>query len=153
MHAMKDDYHSQEGEPEPVRKKQAGNSEILVVITGNDADYQSFDYALNMALRTEANLEVLTNDTEERDRERLDSFRREAEKHSVGFKVVRKKGCIRKAIVRHTREKSNLLCVVIESADSLNIDCSKSDSRLRGVWEELGCPLALVSRKTETETI
>jgi hypothetical protein len=64
---------------------------------------------------------------------------------------VRKNGCVKEAIVRHTRNRNDLVCVVIESTDALEIDCSRESTKLAGIWERLGCPLALVSDKLELQ--
>ncbi len=118
------------------------------MITGREGDSKSFEYALSIAQRTEADLEVLTTAPGGVHRAKLDRFQAMARRQSVGFSVSRRKGCIREAVLNLARKSGKFLCVVVESTDALGIGCSGKQGRIEGVWEELGCPLTLVSEKT-----
>jgi len=72
----------------------------------------------------------------------------EARNQGVTLKVTKKSGCIKEAVIKYARNRRDLICVVVESTEALNADCTTEQKRLTGVWEKLGCPLALVSEKT-----
>ncbi len=128
------------------REMLSGGKKILLVLTGRGLDEKSFQYAVNMAQRMDADIEALVNVRGKGVDEMLDSFAERAAESNTGFKVVRKKkGCIKEAVIKHTRKRRDFLCVVIESTDSLEIECAENDRKLDGVWGELGCPLAVVS--------
>ena len=75
------------------------------------------------------------------------SARRKRAQQGVSLKVTRRGGCIKEAVIRYARDRRDLVCVVIESTEALNTDCSNEQKKLTGVWDKLGCPLALVSEK------
>lgn len=133
------------GEFETAREMLAGRKKILLVLTGHEADTKSFNYALNTAQRTDAALEVLVTSNSESTKRLLEECTDAAREASVGLEVTRKTGCIKEAILSHTKRRRDILCVVVESTSALEVDCSKEDRRLEGVWKKLGCPLVLVT--------
>ncbi len=136
------------GEFETARDLLAGERKVLLVLTGRETDIKSLKYALSIAHRTDASLEVLASGGDATAGV-LSLCEEEARKEAVGLKVVKKHGCIKEAVVRYARDRRDLVCVVIESTDALNHGCSHEQKRLTGIWEKLGCPLALVSEKPE----
>ena len=133
------------GEFDTARDMLRGDRKVLLVLTGRETDIKSLKYALNIAARTQADLEVLaaTNGTVKT----LSICKKEARQKGVTIKVARKGGCIKEAVIRYAKDRRDLVCVVIESTEALDTDCSNEQQRLTGVWEKLGCPLALVSEK------
>lgn len=133
------------GEFETARELARGRKKVLLVVTGGERDTKSLKYALNTAKRTDAALEVLMASQSAEARRLLDDCVREAQGEGVDVMVAKKDGCIKEAIIDHTRKRRDLLCVVVESTGALNLKCSPEQRRLEGVWKKLGCPLVLVS--------
>lgn len=135
------------GEFETAREMLDGSRKVLLVLTGRETDVKSLKYAFSIAERTGAGLEVLAA-TGDGVAEILSLCEKEARRLGVSIEVTRKSGCIKEAVIKYARGRRDLVCVVIESTDALNNDCSSEQKKLSGVWEKLGCPLALVSEKT-----
>lgn len=134
------------GDFDSAREMLSRRKRILLVLTGRELDEKSFQYAVNMAQRTDADIEALVTVRGKGVDEMLDSFAERSAADNTSFKVVRKKkGCIKDAVIKHTRRRRDFLCVVIESADSLDMECPDNNRKLEGVWGKLGCPLAVVS--------
>ncbi|MHB9111117.1 MAG: hypothetical protein ACYC4D_00590 [Thermoleophilia bacterium] len=138
------------GEFETAREMLDGSRNVLLVLTGRETDVKSLKYALSIAERTGAGLEVLAAAGGDAANV-LSICEQEARRLGVSIKVMRKSGCIKEAVIKYARGRRDLVCVVIESTDALNSDCSSEQKRLSGVWEKLGCPLALVSEKAINE--
>jgi len=137
------------GEFETARDLIDGDRKVLLVLTGRETDVKSLKYAISIAKRTGAGLEVLAPSDGQAIDSALEISVSEARMEAVEIKTVRKSGCIKEALISYAKNRRDLVCVVIESTDALNIDCSREQRRLAGVWEKLGCPLALVSEKLE----
>lgn len=135
------------GEFDTARDMIGGDRKVLLVLTGRETDVKSLKYAFSIAARTQAGLEVLAS-TDGGTAEVLKLCQEEARRQGVTLKVTRKGGCIKEAVVKYAKDRRDLVCVVIESTEALNTDCSSEQKRLSGVWEKLGCPLTLVSEKT-----
>ncbi|MBI5869476.1 MAG: universal stress protein [Actinobacteria bacterium] len=138
------------GEFETAREMLDGNRKVLLVLTGRETDVKSLKYAFSIAERTGAGLEVLAAEGSST-AEMLRLGEEKARQHGVPLKVTKKSGCIKEAVIKYARGRRDLVCVVIESTDALNSDCSSEQKRLSGIWEKLGCPLALVSEKSINE--
>ena len=135
------------GEADTARELLKARKTVLVVLTGRPGDERSCKYAVNMAMRTSADLEFLVTADNETSRSVLESCMGKLRQESAGYTVSKKSGCVRESIIGHTKKRSDILCVVVESAEMLDIDCSRKHKRLEGVWKELGCPLTLVSER------
>jgi hypothetical protein len=138
---------AESGEFDTAREMLDSSKQVLLVLTGRESDTKSLTYALNIAQRTDADLEVLSTSTSQAAAEIVALCEQEAKRHSVALKTMKVKGCIKDALFAHTEKRRDIICVVIESMETLNIDCSHKEKSLDGVWEKLGCPLALVSEK------
>ncbi|MBE0429095.1 MAG: hypothetical protein IBX61_04395 [Thermoleophilia bacterium] len=137
------------GEPEAARELLKGSKKVLLVLTGEETDTKSLGHAINIAQRTGADLEVLTAG-DVMTGEALKQCEEWARSQSVGFRAFRKKGCLRDATLSHTKNRRDLVCVVIESTHTLKKDCApRGGNWLDGVWKHLGCPLTLVSEKSD----
>ena len=127
----------------------AGDRKVLLVLTGREADAKSLKYALSIAGRTRAGLEVLAAGDSPLIRDVMGLCEREAGKRSISLKASRASGCIRESLIGYTRNRRDLVCVVIESTDVLDLECSGEQKQLEGIWRRLGCPLALVTEKMD----
>lgn len=143
--AMSSASFAEAGEFETAREMVAGSKRILLVLTGRESDSKALKYAINTAQRTNAALEVLVTSSSDGARLLLEKCAEETHKSSVGLEVANSSGCIKEAIISHTNKRRDIICVVVESSGMLNVDCTKDERRLEGVWKKLGCPLVLVS--------
>lgn len=133
------------GEFDTARQMAAGRKKVLLVPTNRDMDGRSLLYALNIADRTDSDLEVLVAGDVDLE-EQLAVCEGKAGETSVGISIVRRRGCVKSAILKHTRRRSNnYVCVVIEAMEDLSIDCQGTEKNLGGIWRQLDCPLTVVS--------
>lgn len=139
---------AESGEFETAREMLDGSKKVLLVLTGRETDTKSIKYSLNTAQRTDASLEVLTTSTSQAVAELIAICEREAEAVNMPLEVVKLSGCVRDALFNHMKSRRDVICVVIESTESLEADCTGKSSGLEGAWERLGCPLALVAEKS-----
>jgi hypothetical protein len=133
------------GEFETACEMIAGRKKVLLVLTGSEYDTKALKYALNTAQRTDAALEVLVTSKGEGSKWLIEQCAEQAVAAAVGLKVAKRIGCMKEAILSHTKRRRDILCVVVESTSALNRDCSQEDKELKGAWKNLGCPLVLVS--------
>ncbi|MHB1390509.1 MAG: hypothetical protein ACYCXF_04625 [Thermoleophilia bacterium] len=142
--------YAEEGESEAAREPAGSREKVLLVLAGRPTDSRSCKYAINMARRNNADVEVLVTNTSKPARDYIDACLEEIRLASLGFTVSKKAGCIKEAIISQTRKRSDILCVVVESAEILDMECSRKHRRLEGIWRELGCPLTLVSERSSS---
>lgn len=138
------------GEGEAARQMRRGKEKALLVITGRESDRKAFQYALSICKRIGADLELLDVSASGGANPILEEFRKEAREQSVSFGVVKKEGCIREAVISHTKRRRDIQFVVAESMNVLDIDCAQEERKLRSVWKRLACPLVLVSEVEQT---
>jgi hypothetical protein len=139
---------AESGEFDVAREMMDGNRKVLLVMTGRETDNNSFTYALNIAQRTGAELEVLTTATNQPIAEIIAMGEKDATKIGMSLKVAKVKGCVKDALFAHMDKRRDIICVVIESTEFLEIDCSRDSGSFSRAWEKLGCPLALVSERS-----
>jgi hypothetical protein len=123
---------------------------VLLVLTGNVSDSKSFSYALNVAKRIEANVEVLYFSGRRPSDEALGHFRYLTQRSDVPFDVSQVSGCMKTRILEYTTKRSDIQFVVAESIEVLNDDCQQEGRSLRGALRKLKCPLVLVSEFEQT---
>src|SRR5512143_1641376 len=91
---------AEEGDTVAAREVQ-GRRNVLLVIRGAESDRAPVKYALNICKRISAALEVIYSAPEETMRGMLKTVLAEAEKEGVQVRLVRKTGCIKKAVVEY----------------------------------------------------
>jgi hypothetical protein len=133
------------GEFDKAREMLAGRKKVLLVLTGSGDDSKALKYAINTAQRTDAALEVLVTSDGRSTDSLLDECSARSKEADVLLHVEQTVGCMKEAIVTHTKKRRDVLCVVVESTNALNRGCGENDANLRGVWKKLGCPLVMVS--------
>jgi len=138
---------AEEGEPEIAREIMDGRKKVVLVMTGRPSDTRSLKHALNMAIRNGADIEALVTCDPEVGEAALRTLETVIKDQAVRLTVSHKGGCIREAIVSHARRRSDILCVVVESEEILDIQCSHKHKKRDGIWRELTCPLSLVSER------
>lgn len=133
------------GEFETAKDLFHGDKKVLLVHTGRESNDKPFRYALNTAKRIGASLQVLAVSRDGRTAGMLDSYSELAREEAVDFTVERSKGCIKEAIIGHTKGRRDIQFVVVESNAVLEADCDQEDRKLRGTLSRLHCPLVMVS--------
>jgi len=133
------------GEFEAAKELAKGSRKVLVVLRGSLGDFKSFTYALSVAKRIGAGLEVLFFAGHKPGSNLLDYYWELMEQNHVEFHISMERGCIKTAILRRTTKSSNIQFVVAESIEAINDDCQEEDRSLRGALKKLSCPLVLVS--------
>ncbi|RJQ41868.1 MAG: hypothetical protein C4534_11225 [Gaiellales bacterium] len=139
---------AESGEFDTARELLAGSKQVLLVLTGRETDTKSLTYGLNIAQRTGAGLEVLTTSASQAVAELVAICEARAGEAGAPLKVAKVKGCVKEALLAHMKNRRDIICVVIESTEALETECTREHKHLDSVWEKLGCPLALVSEKS-----
>ena len=133
------------GEFDAAREIARGGRKVLLVLTGRASDEKSFAYAVNVAGRIGASLEVILFSGRKLDDETLGRFQKTVEQEGVGFQMQMVSGCLKTEILKRTTSRSNIQFVVAETIEALSVECESEDRSLRGVLKKLRCPLVLVS--------
>ena len=141
--AMAATAFAEAGEFETARETIREQRKILLALTGEKADINAFRYALNMCKRIGAELEILY--VSEHAKGLLKQFQSELRKEGIEHCIIQKSGCLEEEIQNYTRIKRDILFVVVEVSEGLNINTKKADKILSDAWENLKCPLVVVS--------
>jgi hypothetical protein len=137
------------GEFETARELARGSKKVLLVLTGNNTDSKSFTYAMSVARRIEAGLEILYFSNRKPGDDLLAYFRNLLEQNGIEFDLKRVSGCMKAKILEYTTKRSDIQFIVAESIEVLNDDCQQESRSLRGTLKRLSCPLVLVSELEE----
>ena len=74
----------------------------------------------------------------------LARFQSELEAEGVTYRLIQRTGCLKQQIIDYTNRDKEILFAVIESPNSLDVDCNKRDKTLSELWQQLKCPLVVV---------
>jgi hypothetical protein len=138
------------GEFETARQTLKEQRKILLALTGEEADKNAFRYAVNVCKRIDAELEILHVSTI--DKGLLKLFRSELRREGIEYCFIQKNGSLQEEIQNHTDMKRDILFVVVEVSEGLNINSEKSVRILSDAWNNLRCPLVVVSRNAMPQT-
>jgi hypothetical protein len=102
-------------------------------------------YAINSSKRIGAAIDVLYVAGGDGSSEPLLlELEKELQAQGIGYRLVRKAGCMKQAVIDYTNRETDILFVVVESPASLDEDCSRKDTMLSELWQKLKCPLVVV---------
>lgn len=135
---------AEEGEFETAREMVKGRQTVLLALTGRESDRKSFTYAMNICKRIGAGLEIIYVGNGSEMVSLMDQFQNELKKENIPYEIFKVDGGIKDAIISHAEKRSDIRFVVIESSDTLNIDCKKDNTISPKAWEGLKCPLVVV---------
>jgi len=139
------------GSPERDGELARGSRKVLLVLTGNpDEDRKSFSYAMGVAQRIDAGLEIMLIARRKTEGGIIEHYQKLLKQSKLEFNLNKVSGCIKTAIMEYTANMSNIQFVVAESLDVLSSECQKEDRSLRGALKNLRCPLVLVSEMENT---
>ncbi len=134
------------GEHEKARELLKGRDTILLATSERAIDRSAMKYALNLSKRIETAIDVLYLTKSGERHALLNAFMSEAAKSGIDCTLVKRDGCMKKAILDYTEKRRNILFVVIGSAPELDIECKTGEKTLSEAWKRLKCPLVVVSK-------
>lgn len=135
---------AEEGEFSAARDMLKEERRVLLAVRGGRVDDKTLRYALNTCKRVGAGLDILSVSPGATLNPALTGFLKELDDEKIAYAVTITKGCLKQRIIEHTEAKKNVLFAVIESEESIDIDCRGSDPHLPEAWQNLKCPLVVV---------
>jgi len=127
--------------------RKRGNKKILFVMSGNEVERKSLNYALSIALRVNRSIEILSFMPDKETREALEEELLSRDMDIALLPVYKASGCIKSALNNYTRNRNDIDFVVIESEATLESECSNKDSKFKEIALKLECPLVIVSKQ------
>jgi len=134
------------GEHEKAKELLKGRDTVLLAVSERVVDRHALTYALNLSKRIEAGIDVLYLSKSDSKNPLVETFMSEALRMGVACALVRKEGCMKKAILDYTGKKKEILFVIVGSTPELDIECKTGEKSLSEAWKRLKCPLVVVSK-------
>ncbi len=134
------------GEHEKAKELLKGSDTVLLAVSERVVDRHVLKYALSLSNRIEAGIDILYMTKSEATNPQLEAFMSEAKKRNIPCSIVRKEGCMKKAILDYTGKKKEILLVIVGSTPELDIECKTGEKSLSEAWKKLKCPLVVVSK-------
>ena len=134
------------GEHDTARQLLKGKNTVLLAVSDIMLDNSVFKYAVNICKRIESCLEILYLSKAGARLTEVKDFVSEARTNGINCAVVKKDGCMKKAILDHTEKRREILFVVVGSTPELDIECKTGEKNLTEAWKKLKCPLVVVSK-------
>ena len=139
---------AEEGEAATAQSILKEGRKVLLALKEGRIDAGTMKYALNTAKRIGAHLDILyvsANEKRESDVDpKLGSFESELGREGIQYLLIQRTGCLKQQIIDYTNSEKDILFAVIESPNSLELDCNKRDKTLSELWQKLKCPLVVV---------
>ena len=139
---------AEEGETATARSIMNEGRRVLLALKEGRIDARTLRYALNTAKRIEARLDILFVSATEHGNimdPKLSVFESELKREGIGHRLIQRTGCLKQQIIDYTTSEKNILFAVIESPNSLDLDCNRADKTLSELWRKLQCPLVVVT--------
>jgi hypothetical protein len=142
---------AEEGVPEAARSLLSEGRRVLLGLKQGHIDAKTLKYALNTSKRINAQLDILfvssgsglTGSVVAPDAE-LMRFQETLRAEGVPYRLILRTGCLKQQIIDHTGKDREIAFAIIESPNSLDMDCNKRDKTLSELWQKLKCPLVVV---------
>ncbi len=134
------------GEHEKAKELLKGRDTVLLAVSERIVDQHALKYALSLSKRIKAGIDVLYMARSDAGNPPLETFMSEARKMDVDCRLVRKEGCMKKAILEYTGKRKEILFVIVGSTPELDIECKAGEKSLSEAWKQLKCPLVVVSK-------
>ncbi|MEW6163139.1 MAG: hypothetical protein AB1606_07500 [Nitrospirota bacterium] len=134
------------GEFEIAKEILKENRGVLLAIRDGQIDRKTLKYAVNTCKRIGAHLDILYVSSAEAKDTMFERFLQELQNEDIHFTLIKKKGCLKKAIIDYTDERKEIAFVVVELSESLDIDCKDENERFSSLWQKLKCPLVVVTK-------
>ena len=126
--------------------KKKGNKKILLVLSGTEVENKALNYALNFASRNHSSIEVLSLMLNHSTLEILTAGLEKTDMVFPSISIHKARGCIKSALIEHTRNRYDIKLVIIESETALESECAKNERKLQDILRDLLCPLVIVSK-------
>lgn len=137
---------AEEGESETARSLLRDRRRVLLAIRQGRIDARTVKYAVNTSKRVGAALDILYVSAEETpggSDAGLEELQSTLSSEGIQYRLVRKSGCLKQAVIDYTNREKEILFAVVESVNSLDAECKK-DAKLSELWQKLKCPLVVV---------
>jgi hypothetical protein len=134
------------GEHEKAKELLKGRDTVLLAVSERVVDRHALKYALNLSKRIKAGIDVLYLAKSDSKNPLVETFMSEARRLGIDCSLVRKEGCMKKAILDYTGKKKEILFVIVGSTPELDIECKTGEKSLSEAWKKLKCPLVVVSK-------
>lgn len=141
---------AEEGQAEAAETLFKRERRVLLALKEGHLDAKTLKYALNASLRINAYLDVLfvaSGSSEPHADPMLEDFAKELQAAGVPYRIIQRAGCLKQEIIEYTNAEHEVLFVVVESPDSLDVDCMKKEGVLSELWKNLRCPLVVVAEQ------
>jgi hypothetical protein len=140
---------AEEGEAATAQSIMREERKVLLALKEGRIDGKTLKYALNTAKRIGAHLDILHVTAAGGGGENaIDPLLRQFEAGLAGegirYRLIQRTGCLKQQIIDYTNSEREILFAVIESPNSLDLDCNKRDKTLSELWRKLKCPLVVV---------
>jgi len=146
--AMAATSFAEEGERETAQSLLSEGRRVLLALKEGKIDVKTLKYAVNTSKRIGAQLDILyvaaTGHTDSADDPLIKNLQSELSAEGIPYRVIRRSGCLKQAVIDHTNKDKEILFAVVESPNSLDLDCDNKDTRLSELWRQLKCPLVVV---------
>jgi hypothetical protein len=138
---------AEEGDGEGARSILNEGRRVLLAVKQGRVDMKTLKYAVNTSKRVGANLDILlvaATGPVVADDPLIMTLQSELASEGVSFRLIRRTGCLKQAVIDYTNQEKEILFAVVESPQSIDEDCNKKDTRLSELWQKLQCPLVVV---------
>jgi len=144
---------AEEDEAALAHQVMADSRGVLLALKEGRIDIKVLRYALNTAKRISARLDILYVRSAKNGgtgiEPLLHQFEAELSAEGIRYQLITRTGCLKQQILDYTNSEKEILFAVVESPNSLDVDCSKGDSTLSSLWQNLKCPLVVVTDEAE----
>ncbi len=134
---------AEEGDFETARELMKEERRVLLAVRRGHVDRKTFRYAVNTCRRIGASLDVMYVSPSEDEDPVLGQCISDLKSEGMDYRLVRKSGCLKQAIIDYTNSGKGILFAVTESAEHLDAECETRG--LSEAWRNLRCPLVVVA--------
>lgn len=124
---------------------------VLLAARGHEDNVNAFKYALNVCKRIGSQLDILYISVKNRIEPELVEFLALLNQEKIQWRFVPKSGCLKNQIIDYTENNEGIVFVVTESSENLEVNCRRAGVKLTEAWENLKCPLVVVSSAEENQ--
>jgi hypothetical protein len=138
---------AEDGESEAARTLLKEGRRVLLALKQGRIDARTVKYAVNTSQRIGAHLDILyvsAGKAQDKADPLLENLESGLSAERIQYRLIRKSGCLKQAVIDYTNREKEILFAVVESPNSLDADCNKKDTRLSELWQKLKCPLVVV---------
>ncbi|MDO8281119.1 MAG: hypothetical protein Q7U10_00595 [Thermodesulfovibrionia bacterium] len=136
---------AEEGEFDTAKEFLNEGRKVLYAVKEGQDDSRAFRYAMNVCSRIGASLDILYVSPKKIVSPFIDQFVIELKKEGIRHSLFHTSGCLKNQIIDHTDKKKGILFVIVGSSENLAVDCRRKNKKLSDAWDNLGCPLVVVS--------